>query len=98
MAYVQIRSYATSRREEFDAVESEWLEDTEGVRTVRRRILLEDRDVPGRYVELSFFDSYEDLMHNSMLPATSTIAGRTEGLTEDGFSFQNLRIVRDVAP
>jgi len=95
MAFVQIRTYSTSDRAAFDEVEREWLEDTEGVRTVHRRVLLEDRDSPGRYVELMFFDSYEDAMHNSMLPATATISGRAAALTADGFEFQNLHVRRD---
>lgn len=95
MAFVQIRSYTTTRRDELDATESEWLEDTQGVRTARRRVLLKDRDVPDRYVELTFFDSYEAAMHNSMLPATSTISDASSALVEGGFEYQNLDVLRD---
>jgi hypothetical protein len=95
MAFVQIRSYTTTRREELDATESEWIEDTQGVRTARRRILLADRDLPNRFVELTFFDSYEAAMHNSMLPATSTIHDATLALVDGGFEYQNLNVLRD---
>ena len=38
------------------------------------RILLKDRDTPGRYLALIEFDSYEEAMRNSADPDTSKMA------------------------
>jgi hypothetical protein len=73
MAFVQIASYETSTPEELDDARREWLEATEGVRAPHRRLLLRDRDVEGRFVEVILYDSIEDAMHNAMLPATEVL-------------------------
>jgi hypothetical protein len=95
MAFVQIMSYTTSKRAEMDAAVQRWLEDTQDVRRSRRRLLLRDRDDQQRYVEIVFFDSYEDAMHNSNLPATGALSTVFAELSEDGFSFQNLELLED---
>jgi hypothetical protein len=95
MAFVQIMSYSTTKRAEMDAVVQRWLEDTEDVRRSRRRLLLRDRDDQHRYVEIVFFDSYEDAMHNSNLPATGALSAEFAELAEDGFHFQNLELLDD---
>jgi hypothetical protein len=64
MPFVQIMSYTTTNRAEMDAALQQWQEDTRDVRRARRRLLLQDRDAAHRYVEVVFFDSYEDAMHN----------------------------------
>jgi hypothetical protein len=73
MAFVQIASYETSSPEELDDARRSWLEATEGVRAPHRRLLLKDRDVDGRFVEVTLYDSIEDAMHNAMLPATEVL-------------------------
>jgi hypothetical protein len=73
MAFVQIASYETSSPEELDDARQCWLEATEGVRAPHRRLLLKDRDVDGRFVEVTLYDSFEDAMHNAMLPATEVL-------------------------
>lgn len=95
MGFVQIMSYTTTHRAEMDAALVQWLEDTEDVRRARNRVLLRDRDAKDRYVEVVFFDSYEDAMHNSTLPATGELSRTFAQLVEDGFHFQNLEVVTD---
>ncbi len=74
MAFVQIIEYRTSKPDEMQAVEDEWVEATEGKRTVRRRVLCQDRDNDGRYFNIVFFDSYEEAMENSAMPETDRLA------------------------
>ena len=94
MAFVQIMTYSTTKREEVDAALQRWLDDTEDVRRARTRILLKDRDAADRYVEVVFFDSYEDAMHNSTLPATGALFEQCAVLCED-LHFQNLDVLVD---
>jgi hypothetical protein len=93
VAFMQILTYSTSKRAEMDAARRQWIEDTEDVRRARNRILLRDRESTERYVELLFFDSYEDAMHNSSLPATRVLAEAAVSFTEGGLEFQNLDVV-----
>jgi hypothetical protein len=95
MAFVQIISYTTTQRAEMDAALEQWLEDTQDVRRARKRLLLQDRDEPHRYCEVVFFDSYEDAMHNSTLPATGALSRRFAELVEDEFHFENFDVVKD---
>ncbi|HSS11279.1 MAG TPA: hypothetical protein VLL25_15445, partial [Acidimicrobiales bacterium] len=60
-----------------------------------RRLLCEDRDTPGRYFNIVFFDSYESAMENSNLPATRDFAPRMAALAEDGPIFYNLDVLED---
>jgi hypothetical protein len=94
MAFVQIMTYSTTKREEMDAALQRWLDDTEDVRRARKRILLKDRDATDCYVELVFFDSYEDAMHNSTLPATGALFEQAALLCDD-LHFQNLDLLID---
>jgi hypothetical protein len=95
MAFVQIMSYTTSQRAEMDAALQQWLEDTQDVRRARRRLLLKDRDEEHRYIEVVFFDSYEDAMHNSNLPATEELSRSFDELSDGPFDFQNFDVVAD---
>jgi hypothetical protein len=95
MAFVQIMAYTTSRRVEMDAALEQWLEDTRDVRRARKRLLLRDRDQERRYCEVVFFDSYEDAMHNSTLPATGELSRAFAELVDDGFHFQNFDVLAD---
>ncbi|HEV3212084.1 MAG TPA: hypothetical protein VGZ03_01675 [Acidimicrobiales bacterium] len=95
MPFVQIMSYTTTNRAEMDAALQQWQEDTRDVRRARRRLLLQDRDAADRYVEVVFFDSYEDAMHNSNLPATAALSRAFDELSDDGFHFENFDVVAD---
>jgi hypothetical protein len=59
------------------------------------RHVCEDRDNPGRYFNIVFFDSYEDAMENSDLPVTQEFSQRMMALGDGPPSFYNLEVVED---
>ena len=63
--------------------------------TARRVVLCEDRDQPGRYLQMVFFDSYESAMANSELPITQEFAGKMGALADGPPTFFNLDVVDD---
>jgi hypothetical protein len=96
MAYVQIIEWQTSKIDEMRKVADEWEKATEGKRKVRRRVLTEDRDKPGRYLNIVFFDSYEEAMENSKLPETDTLSQKMMELADGPPTFYNLDVLEDV--
>jgi hypothetical protein len=95
MAFVQVMTYKTEHRAEMDAALHRWLEDTQDVRRARKRLLLQDRNAADSYIEVVFFDSYEDAMHNSRLPATTMLSREFEQWTVDGFEFRDFDVAVD---
>ena len=96
MSFVQVFEFRTSN---FDAVrqaDEEWRRGTEGKRTVRREILAADRNQPGRYFAIVFFDSYESAMENSKLPVTAEFSQRMMALGDGPPTFYNLDVIEDV--
>jgi hypothetical protein len=93
MAFVQIASYTTTQPEELAAARNRWLEATDGVAAAHRRLLLKDRDVEGRFVELVVYASYEDAMHNAMLPATEALLGHAVHDVGRGVHIANLDVI-----
>ena len=68
MNFVQMFQFTTSDVEGIRRVDEEWRKATEGKRTVRREVIAADRNQPGRYFAIVFFDSYESAMENSTCP------------------------------
>lgn len=97
MAFVQIMEFRTSKIDEIEALEQQWLAETEGTRTARRSLLCRDRNDPQRYSVVVFFDSYESAMVNSELPATRDFAKRTADLIDGDFTFHDLDVMEDRA-
>ena len=95
MAFVQMMTYTTTKRDEMDAATRRWVTDTDEVSRVRRRLLLRERGTEDQFVEIVFFDSYEDAMHNSTLPATAAMSRAFDELSGDGFHFENFDLVDD---
>jgi hypothetical protein len=95
MAFVQIIEYRTSQADEMRKVGEEWEKATEGKRKTVRRVLCQDRDNPGRYFNIVFFDSYEDAMANSSLPETDTFSTRMMGFADGPPTFYNLDVEDD---
>jgi hypothetical protein len=95
MAFVQIMEFRTSKIEDVRKLGDEWEAAAGSDRTARRRVICEDRDTPGRYFNLVFFDSYESAMENSALPATRDFSQRIAAMTEGGPSFYNLDVLED---
>lgn len=92
MAFVQVIEFRTGKINEMEAVGDEWEKATEGKRKVRRRYLAEDRDTPGRYFNIVFFDSYEEAMQNSALPETDALSKKMMGLADGPATFYNLEV------
>jgi hypothetical protein len=95
MAFVQIMECRTSRVDEILEMEREWRKATEGKRTLRRSVVAKDRNDPGKYFILAFFDSYESAMQNSQLPETSEFAQKQGALLDGPIVFHDLDVVED---
>jgi len=95
MAFVQIIEFHTSQPDQMRNVEEEWEKATEGKRRTARRVLCQDRDNPGRYFNIVFFDSYEEAMQNSSLPETDAFSKKMMGFAEGQPAFYNLDVEED---
>ena len=93
MSFIQIIQFQTDRMEEGRKHVDEYLAATEGRRTVQRSILCQERDKPDHYVNIVFFDSYEDAMKNSEMPETSALAAKLGELSTGPQMFSNLEVV-----
>lgn len=91
--FVQIASYTSSTPEVLERARREWLEATEGIAAAHQRLLLADREMPGRYVEFVLYRSYEDAMHNAMLPATEALLAHAAADAEHGVTIEHLDVV-----
>ena len=58
-------------------------------------MLCQDRDDPGRFVNVVFFDSYESAMQNSELPVTQEFSQRMMALADGPPTFRNLDVLDD---
>ena len=97
MAFVQIIEFRTSQPDEVRKVADEWEQATEGKRKTSRRVQCQDRDNPGRYFNIVFFDSYEEAMQNSSLPETDALSKKMMGLADGPPTFYNLDVDDDRA-
>ena len=93
MGFVQIIEYTTSDIDGMRAVGQAWEQATEGKRTAMRRVITSDRENPGRYLTIVFFDSYEAAMENSGLPETKALAARMAELADGPATFRNLEVI-----
>ena len=96
MRFIQIVEYTTNRIEEFDALLDQWLDQTQGKRTVTRGILTGDRDRAKTYLQIIEFPSYDEAMTNSDLPETSQFAARLAELCDGPPTFRNLDVIREM--
>jgi hypothetical protein len=97
VGFVQIIEFRTSKIDEMEKIGNEWEAAAGGARKARRRVLCQDRDKPGRYFNIVFFDSYEDAMENSNLPVTQEFSKKMMALADGEPSFYNLDVVDDHA-
>jgi hypothetical protein len=95
MTFVQIIEFHTSKLDEVRKLGDEWEAAAGDDRLARRRITSTDRDDPSHVYNIVFFDSYEDAMKNSDLPATSDFAGRMMALADGPPTFHNLDVVEE---
>lgn len=97
MSFVQVFEFTTSDLDGLRQVDEEWRKATEGKRTVRREIIAADRNNPGRYFGIVFFDSYESAMENSNLPETQALAEKLMALADGQPVFHDLDVLEDRA-
>jgi quinol monooxygenase YgiN len=95
MAFVQIIEFNSADIDSVRKLDEEWEQATEGKRTARRALVARDRNHPGRYFTIVFFDSYESAMENSRLPETQAFADRLGALTDGPATFHDLDIIDD---
>lgn len=95
MGFVQIIEFRTSKIDEMREVGDQWETAAASDRKARRRVMTEDRDSPGRYLNIVFFDSYEDAMANSDLPVTQEFSQKMMALADGPPTFYNLDVVDD---
>ena len=93
MAFVQVIEFRTSKFDEMKQLGDDWEAAAGEDRKARRRMLCQDRDNDGRYFNIVFFDSYEEAMANSELPATGEFAQKMIALTDGEPKFYNLDII-----
>jgi hypothetical protein len=93
--FVQIMEFKTSRYDELQQAEDEWLAATEGKRTLARELTCRDRDYPGTYISIIEFPSYEAAMKNNDLPETQQIAEKMAKLCDGPPIFRNLDVDRE---
>jgi hypothetical protein len=97
MGFVQIIEFRSSQIAEMQKVGDEWEKATEGNRKARRRVICQDRDTPGRYFNIVFFDSYEAAMENSQMPETQALSAKMMGMADGPPTFYNLDVLDDRA-
>jgi hypothetical protein len=95
MGFVQVIDFRTKKIEEMRKLGNEWEAAAGADRKARRIVLCEDRDNPGHYLNIVFFDSYESAMENSNLPATQDFSKRMMALGDGPPTFYNLNILED---
>ena len=95
MGFVQIIEFRTSKIDEMEKVGNEWEAAAGGDSKARRRVLCQDRDNPGRYLNIVFFDSYDEAMENSNLPVTEEFSQKMMSLADGAPTFYNLDVVDD---
>ena len=95
MGFVQIIEFRTSKIDDMRAVGDEWEAAAGADSKARRRVLCRDRDTEGRYFNIVFFDSYEEAMENSDLPATRELSEKMMALADGPPTFFNLDVVED---
>jgi len=96
MGFVQIIEFRSSRIDEMRKVGDEWEAAVGSDSKARRRVMCQDRDDPGRYFNVVFFDSYDDAMENSDLPVTQEFSQKMMALADGPPTFYNLDVVEDV--
>jgi hypothetical protein len=91
--FLQIIDFQSRRYEEGAKHVEDWKAATKGKRTAKRSVVCKDRDNPDRYLNIVWFDSYEDAMRNSELPETQQLAEQLGKLSDEPAIFRNLDVV-----
>jgi len=95
MKFVQIIEYKTTRPDEVQKLNDEWLAKTEGKRSAGHSTATKDRDNPDTYLEIVEFPSYEEAMRNNDLPETQEFAQKMMAVCDGAAIFRNLDVVSE---
>ena len=95
MTFVQIVQFQSSKIDEMKRIGDEYEKAIGSDNKARRALLTADRDQPGTYLQVIFFDSYDDAMANSNHPATQKIAEAMGNLADGEPTFYNLDVIED---
>lgn len=93
--FIQVIEFKCSKYDELRTLVEGYREAAGGKSTAKRGILGKSRDADGSYVNIVFFDSYEEAMKNSELPETSAFAEKMMALCDGPPTFHNLDVVVD---
>lgn len=96
MAFVQIIEFRTSLPEDMERLGREWEAASKGRTKARRSVLGQDRNDPTRYLNVVFYDSYEEAMENSNDPMMQEFAARMMALAGGPPTFHDLDVVEDL--
>lgn len=94
--FLQIIEQRTTRIDEMMALEERWREATEGKRTIRRSIVVRDREDPNRFLVLAFFDDLESMRAQSELPETAEFADRQAELLTGLPHYRSFDVIKQV--
>jgi hypothetical protein len=95
MAFAHIIEFRTDKLDQIRSGGEDYEKDLAGKHKVRRRVVAEDQDHPGRYFLMAFCDSYEDAMQNSAPPETDALSKKMAALVDGPPSFFNLNILEE---
>jgi len=93
--FVQVIEWDSSKRDEMQKLSDEWEAAIGADSKAVRRVMCEDRDRPGHYVNIVFFDSYEEAMENSDHPVTQEFSQKMTALTDGPAKFYNLDVIEE---
>ena len=93
MKFVQVIEFDTSKRDEMQKIADEWEAAIGSDRKAVHRVFCQDRDRPGHYVNIVFFDSYEEAMENSNHPVTQEFSQKMMALADGAPKFYNLDVL-----
>ena len=96
MGFIQVIEYKTSKFDEMQKIGDEWEAAAGAESKARRRVLCQDQDAPGQYVNIVFFDSHEEAMENSALAVTQEFSQKMMALADGPPTFRNLDVIEDV--
>ena len=95
MKFVQVIEFDAARYDEVKKIGDEWEASIGSDRKAVRRVFCEDRDRPGHYVNIVFFDSYEEAMENSNNPVTQEFSAKMGALGDGEPKFYNLDVIEE---
>ena len=94
--FVQVNiTHSDHSVDEFMALEEEFLQRTEGQRTIQRAIACVGADDPTLRVLIAVFEDAEAAARNSALPGTDEIAQKVMAMSKGEPQFINLNVVSD---